>query len=116
MENGSAIPFSANVPKESGAKWRLPAEEGQYTRTSHVGSGLVLAKTRCKAALVERGKAAEWTVELKQMDMVLSSKMPMPHMCIMMVIGFMLMRRIRMCAEVEQGSGRLVALEDGDLG
>ncbi|GJW35393.1 hypothetical protein Tco_0058313 [Tanacetum coccineum] len=157
---------SGKVPKESGAKWRLPAEEGQYTRTSHVGSGLVLAKTRCKATLVERGKAAEWTVELKQMDMVLSSKMPMPHIYaelknnrftnytfnfdqmrnedIKWTMGYVLeqlanfplaqlpqeflekkdyqllcfyrMRRIRMCAEVEQGSGRLVALEDGDLG
>nr|GEX46057.1 arginine--tRNA ligase, chloroplastic/mitochondrial-like isoform X2 [Tanacetum cinerariifolium] len=67
------------------AGW-LPAEEGKYPRTSHVGFGLVLgddgkrfrtrstevvklvdlldeAKTRCKAALVERGKAAEWTAE-----------------------------------------------------
>nr|GEX75891.1 arginine--tRNA ligase, chloroplastic/mitochondrial-like isoform X2 [Tanacetum cinerariifolium] len=64
----------------------LPAEVGKYRRTSHVGFGLVLgddgkrfqtrstevvklvdlldeAKTCCKAALVEGGKAAEWTAE-----------------------------------------------------
>lgn len=67
------------------AGW-LPNDENKYPKTSHVGFGLVLgddgkrfrtrstevvklvdlldeAKTRCKAALVERGKAAEWTAE-----------------------------------------------------
>ncbi|KAI7732738.1 hypothetical protein M8C21_005567 [Ambrosia artemisiifolia] len=67
------------------AGW-LPTDENQYPKISHVGFGLVLgddgkrfrtrstevvklvdlldeAKTRCKAALVERGKAAEWTSE-----------------------------------------------------
>lgn len=67
------------------AGW-LPAEDNAYPRASHVGFGLVLgddgkrfrtrstevvrlvdlldeAKTRCKAALVERGKGAEWTAE-----------------------------------------------------
>lgn len=67
------------------AGW-LPADESKYPKTSHVGFGLVLgddgkrfrtrstevvklvdlldeAKNRCKAALVERGKAAEWTAE-----------------------------------------------------
>ncbi|KAK9065654.1 hypothetical protein SSX86_015055 [Deinandra increscens subsp. villosa] len=67
------------------AGW-LPTDESQYPKTSHVGFGLVLgddgkrfrtrssevvklvdlldeAKTRCKAALVERGKADEWTAE-----------------------------------------------------
>ncbi|KAL9996483.1 putative arginine--tRNA ligase [Helianthus debilis subsp. tardiflorus] len=67
------------------AGW-LPTDENKYPKTSHVGFGLVLgddgkrfrtrstevvklvdlldeAKTRCKAALVERGKAAEWTPE-----------------------------------------------------
>lgn len=65
------------------AGW-LPADDSKYPRASHVGFGLVLgedgkrfrtrstevvrlvdlldeAKTRCKAALVERGKAEEWT-------------------------------------------------------
>ncbi|KAM7515489.1 hypothetical protein LguiA_005072 [Lonicera macranthoides] len=67
------------------AGW-LPAEDNKYPRTSHVGFGLVLgddgkrfrtrstevvklvdlldeAKERCKAVLVERGKADEWTAE-----------------------------------------------------
>nr|XP_043628648.1 arginine--tRNA ligase, chloroplastic/mitochondrial-like isoform X2 [Erigeron canadensis] len=67
------------------AGW-LPTNESEYPKTSHVGFGLVLgddgkrfrtrstevvklvdlldeAKTRCKAALVERGKAVEWTEE-----------------------------------------------------
>ncbi|KAM0029517.1 putative arginine--tRNA ligase [Helianthus debilis subsp. tardiflorus] len=67
------------------AGW-LPTDKNKYPKTSHVGFGLVLgddgkrfrtrstevvklvdlldeAKTRCKAALVERGKAAEWTPE-----------------------------------------------------
>ncbi|KAI7726066.1 hypothetical protein M8C21_009685, partial [Ambrosia artemisiifolia] len=67
------------------AGW-LPADESKYPKTSHVGFGLVLgddgkrfrtrstevvklvdlldeAKARCKAALVERGKATEWTAE-----------------------------------------------------
>ncbi|CAK7348385.1 unnamed protein product [Dovyalis caffra] len=67
------------------AGW-LPANDSQYPKASHVGFGLVLgedgkrfrtrstevvrladlldeAKTRSKAALVERGKAAEWTEE-----------------------------------------------------
>ncbi|KAM0026963.1 putative arginine--tRNA ligase [Helianthus debilis subsp. tardiflorus] len=67
------------------ARWLL-ADESKYPKTSHVGFGLVLgdegkrfrtrstevvklvdlldeAKTRCKAALVERGKVAEWTAE-----------------------------------------------------
>ncbi|XP_024996277.1 arginine--tRNA ligase, chloroplastic/mitochondrial-like isoform X2 [Cynara cardunculus var. scolymus] len=67
------------------AGW-LPTDESKYPKTNHVGFGLVLgddgkrfrtrssevvklvdlldeAKTRCKAALVERGKAAEWTAE-----------------------------------------------------
>ncbi|KAD0001308.1 hypothetical protein E3N88_08478 [Mikania micrantha] len=67
------------------AGW-LPTGENQYPKTSHVGFGLVLgddgkrfrtrstevvklvdlldeAKSRCKAALVERGKADEWTAE-----------------------------------------------------
>ncbi|XP_026435388.1 arginine--tRNA ligase, chloroplastic/mitochondrial-like isoform X2 [Papaver somniferum] len=67
------------------AGW-LPADEKLYPKTSHVDFGLVLgddkkrfrtrssevvrlvdlldeAKTRCKAELVERGKALEWTAE-----------------------------------------------------
>ncbi|KAK6115220.1 hypothetical protein DH2020_007489 [Rehmannia glutinosa] len=67
------------------AGW-LPAEDNKYPRASHVGFGLVLgedgkrfrtrstetvklvdlldeAKNRCKAALIERGKATEWTEE-----------------------------------------------------
>ncbi|KAL6974475.1 arginine--tRNA ligase [Sarracenia purpurea var. burkii] len=67
------------------AGW-LPAADTMYPKTSHVGFGLVLgddgkrfrtrstevvrlvdlldeAKSRCKAALVERGKADEWTEE-----------------------------------------------------
>ncbi|KAL3604454.1 hypothetical protein D5086_005313 [Populus alba] len=67
------------------AGW-LPADDRQYPKTNHVGFGLVLgedgkrfrtrstevvrladlldeAKTRSKAALIERGKAAEWTEE-----------------------------------------------------
>ncbi|KAL7229881.1 hypothetical protein ACSBR2_008437 [Camellia fascicularis] len=67
------------------AGW-LPAGENMYPKTNHVGSGLVLgedgkrfrtrstevvrlvdlldeAKSRCKAVLVERGKADEWTEE-----------------------------------------------------
>ncbi|XP_057507211.1 arginine--tRNA ligase, chloroplastic/mitochondrial-like isoform X2 [Actinidia eriantha] len=67
------------------AGW-LPASDNIYPKTSHVGFGLVLgedgkrfrtrstevvrlvdlldeAKSRCKAALVERGKAVEWTEE-----------------------------------------------------
>ncbi|KAI3907255.1 hypothetical protein MKW92_005140 [Papaver armeniacum] len=71
------------------AGW-LPADENSYPKTSHVSFGLVLgddgkpfktrssdvvrlvdlldeAKTRCKAELIERGKAAEWTAkELEQ--------------------------------------------------
>ncbi|KAJ0785919.1 putative arginine--tRNA ligase [Helianthus annuus] len=80
--------FFFQVAKSAG--W-LPADESKYPKTSHVGFGLVLgddgkrfrtrstevvklvdlldeAKTRCKAALVERGKVAEWTAEeLEQM-------------------------------------------------
>ncbi|CAL5376011.1 unnamed protein product [Camellia sinensis] len=64
----------------------LPASENMYPKTNHVGFGLVLgedgkrfqtrstevvrlidlldeAKSRCKAALVERGKADKWTEE-----------------------------------------------------
>ncbi|GMP35193.1 hypothetical protein CsSME_00007742 [Camellia sinensis var. sinensis] len=64
----------------------LPAGENMYPKTNHVGFGLVLgedgkrfqtrntevvrlidlldkAKSRCKAALVERGKADKWTEE-----------------------------------------------------
>ncbi|CAL5323263.1 unnamed protein product [Camellia sinensis] len=67
------------------AGW-LPAGENMYPKTNHVGFGLVLgedgkrfrtrstevvrlvdlldeAKSRCKAVLVERGKADEWTEE-----------------------------------------------------
>ncbi|VFQ63033.1 unnamed protein product [Cuscuta campestris] len=67
------------------AGW-LPSEENAYPKASHVGFGMVLgedgkrfrtrstevvklidlldeAKSRCKAALVERGKADEWTEE-----------------------------------------------------
>ncbi|GKE17901.1 arginine--tRNA ligase, cytoplasmic-like protein isoform X1, partial [Tanacetum coccineum] len=67
------------------AGW-LSNEEGEYPKTSHVGFGLVLgddgkrfqtrstevvmlidlldeAKTRCKAALLERGRDAVWTDE-----------------------------------------------------
>ncbi|XP_011074325.1 arginine--tRNA ligase, cytoplasmic isoform X1 [Sesamum indicum] len=67
------------------AGW-LPAEENKYPKASHVGFGLVLgedgkrfrtrstetvklvdlldeAKSKCKAALIERGKAKEWTEE-----------------------------------------------------
>ncbi|XP_027071490.1 arginine--tRNA ligase, cytoplasmic-like isoform X1 [Coffea eugenioides] len=67
------------------AGW-LPAEEDKYPKVSHVGFGLVLgedgkrfrtratevvklvdlldeAKNRCKAALIERGKAEKWTGE-----------------------------------------------------
>lgn len=67
------------------AGW-LPEGSGQYPKVSHVGFGLVLgedgkrfrtrstevvklvdlldeAKTRCREALVERGKATEWTTE-----------------------------------------------------
>lgn len=67
------------------AGW-LPADDRQYPKVNHVGFGLVLgedgkrfrtrstevvrladlldeAKTRSKAALIERGKAAEWTEE-----------------------------------------------------
>lgn len=67
------------------AGW-LPADDRQYPKANHVGFGLVLgedgkrfrtrstevvrladlldeAKTRSKAALIERGKAAEWTEE-----------------------------------------------------
>ncbi|KAL6544044.1 hypothetical protein OROGR_010541 [Orobanche gracilis] len=73
--------FSAAIK----AGW-LPAEDDKYPKTSHVGFGVVLdengkkfktrcgkvvklvdlldeAKTRCKAVLVERGKADEWTAE-----------------------------------------------------
>ncbi|KAA8523189.1 hypothetical protein F0562_009612 [Nyssa sinensis] len=67
------------------AGW-LPADDNMYPKTSHVGFGLVLgedgkrfrtrstevvklvdlldeAKSRCKAVLIERGKANEWTEE-----------------------------------------------------
>ncbi|KAL8524090.1 hypothetical protein ACS0TY_013888 [Phlomoides rotata] len=67
------------------AGW-LPAEDNNYPRASHVGFGLVLgedgkrfrtrstetvklvdlldeAKSKCKAALIERGKDKEWTQE-----------------------------------------------------
>ncbi|KAK4390794.1 Arginine--tRNA ligase, chloroplastic/mitochondrial [Sesamum angolense] len=67
------------------AGW-LPAEDNKYPKTSHVGFGLVLgedgkrfrtrstetvklvdlldeAKSKCKAALIERGKAKDWTEE-----------------------------------------------------
>ncbi|KAL8504214.1 hypothetical protein ACS0TY_022811 [Phlomoides rotata] len=67
------------------AGW-LPAEHNKYPRVSHVGFGLVLgedgkrfrtrstetvklvdlldeAKSKCKAALIERGKDKEWTQE-----------------------------------------------------
>uniref|UniRef100_A0A5B6Z789 arginine--tRNA ligase n=1 Tax=Davidia involucrata TaxID=16924 RepID=A0A5B6Z789_DAVIN len=67
------------------AGW-LPADDNMYPKVSHVGFGLVLgedgkrfrtrstevvklvdlldeAKSRCKAALIERGKADEWTGE-----------------------------------------------------
>ncbi|XP_027068247.1 arginine--tRNA ligase, cytoplasmic-like isoform X2 [Coffea arabica] len=67
------------------AGW-LPAEEDKYPKVSHVGFGLVLgedgkrfrtratevvklvdlldeAKNRCKATLIERGKAEKWTGE-----------------------------------------------------
>ncbi|KAI3833608.1 hypothetical protein MKX03_004505, partial [Papaver bracteatum] len=67
------------------AGW-LPSDENSYPKTSHVSFGQVLgddgkpfktrssdvvrlvdlldeAKTRCKAELVERGKAADWTAE-----------------------------------------------------
>ncbi|CAI9100460.1 OLC1v1037571C1 [Oldenlandia corymbosa var. corymbosa] len=67
------------------AGW-LPGGDDKYPKVSHVGFGLVLgddgkrfrtrstevvklvdlldeAKTRCKAALIERGKAVEWTTE-----------------------------------------------------
>lgn len=67
------------------AGW-LPSEENAYPKASHVGFGMVLgedgkrfrtrstevvklidlldeAKSRCKSALVERGKADEWTEE-----------------------------------------------------
>ncbi|XP_073140656.1 arginine--tRNA ligase, cytoplasmic-like isoform X1 [Henckelia pumila] len=71
------------------ADW-LPAEANQYPKASHVGFGLVLgedgkrfrtrstetvklvdllddAKSKCKATLIERGKAKEWTeVELDE--------------------------------------------------
>nr|XP_043615697.1 arginine--tRNA ligase, chloroplastic/mitochondrial-like [Erigeron canadensis] len=64
----------------------LPTNENEYPKTSHVGFGLVLgddgerfrtrstevvklvdlldeAKTRCTTALMERGRAAEWTAD-----------------------------------------------------
>ncbi|GFP95263.1 arginine--tRNA ligase [Phtheirospermum japonicum] len=67
------------------AGW-LPLEDNRYPKVSHVGFGLVLgedgkrfrtrstetvklvdlldeAKSKCKAALIERGKDKEWTVE-----------------------------------------------------
>nr|GLL20621.1 arginine--tRNA ligase, cytoplasmic-like isoform X1 [Ipomoea trifida] len=67
------------------AGW-FPSDENAYPKASHVGFGLVLgedgkrfrtrstevvklidlldeAKSRCKTALIERGKAAEWTEE-----------------------------------------------------
>ncbi|KAK4429383.1 Arginine--tRNA ligase, chloroplastic/mitochondrial [Sesamum alatum] len=67
------------------AGW-LPAEDNKYPKASHVGFGLVLgedgkrfrtrstetvklvdlldeAKSKCKAALIERGKAKDWTEE-----------------------------------------------------
>ncbi|KAI7999794.1 putative inositol transporter 2 [Camellia lanceoleosa] len=50
------------------AGW-LPAGENMYPKTNHVGFVVRLidlldeAKSRCKAALVERGKADKWTAE-----------------------------------------------------
>ncbi|OVA08525.1 Arginine-tRNA ligase [Macleaya cordata] len=82
---GQSMHFEMVFSAAKRAGW-LPADDKLYPRTSHVGFGLVLgddgkrfrtrasdvvrlvdlldeAKSRCKAALVERGKAAEWTAE-----------------------------------------------------
>ncbi|XP_076928679.1 arginine--tRNA ligase, cytoplasmic-like [Bidens hawaiensis] len=82
---GQAEHFKKIFAAAKSAGW-LPFDESNYPKTSHVGFGLVLgddgkrfrtrctevvklvdlldeAKTRCKAALVERGKAAKWTAE-----------------------------------------------------
>ncbi|KAF6162215.1 hypothetical protein GIB67_008344 [Kingdonia uniflora] len=82
---GQSLHFDMFFSAAKRAGW-LPAGENLYPKTSHVGFGLVLgddgkrfrtrnsevvrlvdlldeAKTRSKAALVDRGKATEWTAE-----------------------------------------------------